>query len=186
MSYNEFWNEIYDTSIELNSLLISYWKEYSNFDSWQFWFVLALLIIPLIILYMVVDRSRIFEVLFFGFSVHILWTYVDVMLGSTTLFVHQYFLIPILPFALSISSSVLPVGFMLIYQYCINHEKNFYLYTIIASAIFAFGFASLENFLGLIEFNNGMNMFYVFLIDLGVVFPSYWLTKFVKKIGTGD
>jgi hypothetical protein len=175
-------NDIYEKSIDLNSSLISYWKEFSNIDSWQFWFVLALLIVPLIILYVTIDRTKIFEILFFGFSVHMMWTYIDTVLGSTTLFVHTYFLIPLLPFALSLTSSVLPVGFMLIYQYCLNHNKNFYLFAILVSALFSFGFAALELIMGLVDFNRGMNELYVFLIDLGVVFLSYWLTKFIIKL----
>ena len=182
MDKNLFWEEFYKNREELNSSLISYWKEFSFIDSWQFWFALGLLIIPLIILFFVVDRSRLFEILFFGFSVHMLWTYIETILGSTSLFVHQYFIIPLLPFALSLNSSVLPVGFILVYQYCLNHNKNFYLYTIIVSAIFSYGFASIELLLGLIDFNGGMNLFYVFLIDLVVVFLSFWLTKFLKKL----
>lgn len=182
MDKNLIWNEIYNKNKDLNSTLISYWKDYSNLDSWQFWFVLSLLIIPLIILFFAVDRTKIFEILFFGFSVHMLWTYIDILLGSTSLFVHQYFIVPLLPFALSITSSVLPVGFMLIYQYCLNHHKNFYFYTILLSAVFSFGLVSMERLLGLVEFNGGMNEFYVYLIDLGVVFISFWLTNFVKKL----
>ncbi|MFS0672068.1 hypothetical protein [Ornithinibacillus sp. 179-J 7C1 HS] len=181
MDNKQIWNEIYDKSEELNSSLISYWIEYSNIDSWQFWFVLGLLIIPLIILYLAIDRTKIFEILFFGFSIHMLWTYIDTLLGSTTLFVHKYFLIPLLPFALSLTSSVLPVGFMLVYQYCLNHNKNIYFYTILLSALFSFGFLSLEKLLGLVDLNGGMNEFYVFLIDLVIVFLSYWLTSIIKK-----
>jgi hypothetical protein len=183
---NQYWNDIYEKSIELDSTLISYWKEFSNIDSWQFWFVLGLLIIPLFIIYFAIDRTKIFEILFFGLTVHMLWTYVDVVLGSTTLFVHQYFIIPLLPFALSLTSSVLPVGFMLVYQYCLNHNKNFYFYTILLSAVFSFGFLSLEKLMGLVDFNRGMNEIYVFLIDLGVVFLSYWLTLIIKKLGVSN
>ncbi|MUK88276.1 hypothetical protein GMD78_07720 [Ornithinibacillus sp. L9] len=182
MNYSQYWNEIYEKSRDLNSTLISYWQQYSFIDSWQFWFVLSLFIIPLVILYFALDRTRIFEILFFGYTVHILWTYVDTVLGSTTLFVHKYFLIPLLPFALSLSSALLPVGFLLIYQYCTNNNKNFYLFTILISAIFAFGFASLERYMGLVEFNNGMNQFYVFLIDIIIAVVAFWLTKFFLKL----
>ncbi|WP_010093560.1 hypothetical protein [Ornithinibacillus scapharcae] len=182
MDKNLIWNEIYGKSNELNTTLISYWKEYSSIDSWQFWFVLGLLVIPLIILYFAIDRTKLLEILFFGLTIHMLWTYTDILLGSTTLFVHQYFIFPLLPYALSISSSVLPVGFMLIYQYCLNYDKNFYLYSIFLSALFSFGFLSVELLMDLVHFNKGMNLFFVFLIDLGVVFLSYWLTTFIKNL----
>ncbi|WP_042148290.1 hypothetical protein [Paucisalibacillus sp. EB02] len=186
MDKNQFWIDIYERSLGLDSSLISYWKEFSSIDSWQFWFVVLLLITPLFILYFAIDRTKMFEILFFGLSVHMLWTYVDIVLGSSTLFVHQYFIIPILPFAFSITSSVLPVGFMLVYQYCLNHNKNFYIYTILLSAVFSFGFLSLERLMGLVDFNRGMNEIYVFLLDLGVVYLSYWLTIFIKKLGVSN
>jgi hypothetical protein len=182
MNFHEYWNDIYAKSKDLNSELISYWKQYSSIDSWQFWFVLILLVAPLILLYFTVDRKRVFEIFFYGYTVHVLWTYTDTLLGSTTLFVHEYFIIPLLPFALSLTSSVLPVGFLLVYQYCTNNQKNFYLYSTILSAIFAFGFATIEEQLGLIEFNNGMNTFYVFLIDIVIAFTAYWITIFVRKL----
>ena len=68
MEFNESWEEIYKISEELNILLQSYWHQYSYVNSWQFWIVLALLVVPLAILYFTVDRTRVFEMFF-------LWIY---------------------------------------------------------------------------------------------------------------
>ncbi len=65
MGYNEYWEQIYSISEELNSLITAYWNDYSNLSSWQFWVVLFIMIIPLVILYFTVDRQRIFELFFF-------------------------------------------------------------------------------------------------------------------------
>lgn len=186
MSNNRYWELINKKSEELNSMLLDYWKEYSYIDTWQFWLSGLFMIIPLIVLLVLVDRKRIFEVLFFGFTVHMLWSYTDAILGSTSLFIHEYFLIPLLPFALSIASSVLPVGFLLIYQYTTNHKKSFFLYITITSAVFAFCFAPLESYMGLISMDHGMNYFYIFLIDMAIAVIAYWLTNFFRKFRTGD
>ncbi|SET52781.1 hypothetical protein SAMN05421676_105193 [Salinibacillus kushneri] len=186
MSFQEYWSSIYDLNEKLNSTMFEYWKQYSYFDTWQFWYIVFLLVAPLIILYFSVDRSRIFEILFYGFSVNLLWTYADTIVGSTSFFVHHYFLIPLLPSALSLNSAVLPVGYMLVYQYCTNHKKNYFLYIAVLSAIFAFGFATLEEYMGLVSFNKGMNQFYVFLVDIGIVSIAYWLTRFVLRLRTSD
>jgi len=77
---------------------------------------------------------------------------------------------------------VLPVGFLLLYQYCTNHNKNFYLYTILLSAIFAFGLASLEQWLGLLELHGGLRKFHLFLIDLIIVFITYGATRLLVRI----
>lgn len=67
MTYHEYWNEIHGLQAELHQFLVSYWNDYSNAGTWQFWTILFLLVLPLIILYFAVDRSRIFELFFFGF-----------------------------------------------------------------------------------------------------------------------
>ncbi|TXC89815.1 hypothetical protein FS935_15750 [Metabacillus litoralis] len=185
MEYSEYWDKIDSKKEELNSLISSYWDSYSHMGTWQFWTVVALLLFPLVILYFLVDRKRIFELFFFGYTVHVLWTYFEIALERLGLFVHTYFLTPIFPYALSMTASALPVGFLLVYQYCTNRNKNFYLYTLVLSAIFAFGFASVEDYLGLLSFDKGMNQFYLFLIDIVIVFISYRFTLIVKALSNG-
>lgn len=182
MGYKAYWDEIFTKSEELNALITSYWKDYSNIGTWQFWTVIALLVIPLILVYFAIDRKRIFEVFFFGYTVHILWTYIDIAIEKYGYFVHTYFITPVFPHALNMTVSALPVGFLLLYQYCTNRNKNFYLYTLVLSAIFAFGFASIEQYFGLLEFRKGMNHFYIFLIDVGIGYSAFWLTKIVIKL----
>ncbi|WP_078553478.1 hypothetical protein [Bacillus alkalicellulosilyticus] len=182
MSVTEYWNEIYKQTDELNRLFSSYWHEHSHMGTWQFWVALSFLVLPLILLMYTIDKRRIFEVFFFGFVVHMLWTYASIPLERGGLFTHLYFITPTLPFALNMTASALPIGFLLVYQYCTNHQKNFYLYTVMLSAIFAFGFASFEDFLGLVEFRKGMNQFYLFIIDIVIAFVAYWFTKFLLGV----
>ncbi|USK48197.1 hypothetical protein LIT38_16710 [Bacillus sp. CMF12] len=143
---------------------------------------MALMVLPLVIVYLSVDRTRIFEIFFFGYTVHILWTYADSFLERYSYFVHTHFLFPMFPYALNMTASALPVGFLLIYQYCTNHKKSFLLYTILASAVFAFGFATLEERVGMVHFKKGMNQFYIFLIDISIAYAAYFLTMFVKRM----
>jgi hypothetical protein len=185
MDYKEFWDHLYEKKNELNTLYSDYWNEYSSFGTWQFWVVLSLLVIPLIILCFTIDRKRIFELFFFGYTIHMLWTYIDIALGRNGYFVHKYFLTPLLPNAANITASVLPVGFLLTYQYCKNKQKKFYLYTGIISALFAFVFASVEEYIGFVEFRKGMNQLYLFLLDIVIVFCSYWFTKFILRVKNG-
>lgn len=182
MSYEEYWKKIQQTTDELTSLVETYWQNYSNMGTWQFWFVLSVLILPLVLLYFTVDRKRIFEVFFFGYTVHVLWTYVSIPLERYGYFIHTYFFTPLLPFALNMASSALPVGFLLLYQYCTRANKNFYLYMLLLSAFFAFGFGTLEEVLGLIEFGKGMNQLHLFIIDIVIALIAYWFTKLLLKV----
>ncbi|MBN8203064.1 hypothetical protein [Bacillus sp. NTK034] len=182
MSYSEYWEQIFSQSEKMNGLISSYWREYSGLGTWQFWVVLALMVLPLVIVYLSIDRTRIFEIFFFGYTVHILWTYADSFLERYSYFVHTYFLFPMFPYALNMTASALPVGFLLIYQFCTNHKKSFLIYTILASAVFAFGFATLEEWAGMVHFKKGMNHFYIFLIDISIAYAAYFLTMFVKRM----
>ncbi len=179
MDYSEYWEQMFAKGEELNALIHSYWNDYSGFGTWQFWSVVALVVMPLIILCFTVDKKRIFELFFFGYTVHLLWTYIDIAIERYGYFVHTHFLTPIYPFASNMTASVLPVSFLLLYQYCTSRNKNFYLYTLLLSAIFAFGLTTIEESLGLLEFRKGMNRFIIFLIDLGVVYFAFWFTKFI-------
>ncbi|GLB62061.1 hypothetical protein [Cytobacillus sp. NCCP-133] len=182
MSYQEYWYEIYKQSEKMNSLISSYWNDYSHMGTWQFWIVISLLILPLIVVYIAVDRRRIFEVFFFGYTVHILWAYIDIALQRHSFFVHTYFFSPIFPNALNMIMSVIPVGYLLLYQFCVNHKKNFLIYTLFLSALFAFVLAPIEKMIGMIEFNKGMNQFYLFLIDVAITYIAYFFTKFIKRL----
>lgn len=184
MDYKQYWDKIYEQSEEFNSLLSDYWNQYSDMGNWQFWIALSLLVLPLIILYFTVDRKRIFELFFFGYTLHILWTYMTIVLERYSYFVHKYFLVPFLPFSLSLAASLFPVCYILLYQYCTNNKKNFHMYNLGLSAVLVFGFASVELFLGLIEFRKGMNLFHLFLIALGISLISYWFTKIIFKMSS--
>jgi hypothetical protein len=182
MSYKEYWNEISKQSGELNSLISSYWHDYSSLGTWQFWVVLSLLILPLVLLYFTVDRSQIFLLFFFGYTVHILWAYTDIILERYGYFVHTFFLAPVFPHAFNMTVSALPVGYLLTYQYCINHNKNFLVYSLFLGALFAFGIAPLEMLLGILKTGKGLNLFHIFLIDSVIAYIAYFFTKIIKRL----
>ncbi|MCT2535156.1 hypothetical protein NC661_11600 [Aquibacillus koreensis] len=182
MEYREYWQIISEKGEELNTLISSYWNDYSGFDTWQFWVVLFLLISPLLLLYFKVDRTRIFEVLFFGYTVHILWTYTDIALERYRLFVHTYFISPAFPNAINMTASVIPVFFLLLYQYCTNRNKNFFLYAILLSAILAFPTAAFEIYiLEMAELKKGFQLFHIFLIDIAIAYTAYLFTKLLLR-----
>lgn len=41
-----------------------YWWDYSGFDTWQFWLNIVMIVLPLIFLYLFIDRKRLFLLLF--------------------------------------------------------------------------------------------------------------------------
>jgi hypothetical protein len=178
MSVEEYWSKINHASAKVSSLISSYWHEHSDWTSWQFWIILTCLILPLIVLLIKLDKGKALQILFFGYTVHMLWTYTEIILIRLGLMDHHYFLLPFLPQAIGITSSLLPVSFMLLYQYCIKQDKNYLLWSIVLAAVIAFLFVPIEKKIGFIALVKGLNNFHVFLIDVIISMLAYGLTKF--------
>ncbi|SHS43174.1 Uncharacterised protein [Mycobacteroides abscessus subsp. abscessus] len=107
MPVKQYWKEINESSKRVTSLMHSYWHEHSDWGNWQFWFLLLCLLVPLVVLLIKLDRNRTFEILFFGYTVHILWTYTDLALIRQGYIDHYYFLMPFLPQAFGTTASIL-------------------------------------------------------------------------------
>ncbi|RKD25760.1 hypothetical protein BEP19_02115 [Ammoniphilus oxalaticus] len=186
MEYNEYWDEIGKTREKLISLLVNYWKDFSSFSDWQFWFVAFSLLAPLVVLYFVVDRTRIFEIFFFGFTTHMLWAYSNIMFEKVGLIVRHYFLIPFLPASINITASLLPVSYLLLYQRCTDRQKNFYWRAVVLAAVIIFGFVPLQQAMGFIETKQWMNLGILFFLDLLVVYLAYWFTKYLVRLNNQE
>ena len=138
--------------------------------------MVAILVIPLIILAFKIDKSKIFLIGFFGYSVHVIFAYIDIFGMNIGLWNYPFQVIPALP-SISIDSSIVPVSFMLIYQWTLNHNKNFYLYSIIVAGIFSFIFKPLLVALGLFRMYGVINYFYLFVCYVAVVLAAKLITN---------
>ncbi|WP_053601123.1 CBO0543 family protein [Bacillus sp. FJAT-18017] len=121
-------NNIESLEKSLTEVWNTYWREYSSFDSLQFWVNAALLIVPLILLFFTIDRKRAFLLGFYGFCVHFIFTYIDAYNSTHGKVFYPYKVFPILPSSFTLDVSLIPVVFMLTYQWTLNRNKNYYLY----------------------------------------------------------
>lgn len=187
MNEQELYNQIYEMKEQLGSLLKEHWQLYSNMGTWFFWVNLLTLIIPLVVLYFLVDKKRLFELCFFGYSLHIIWVTVDSFLTSNNYFNHPHSISYLLPQGITVAAVLFPVVFMLLYQYCTNNGKNFYIYSIIGAFIFAFGYGAFSDAIDMLRMHKGMNLMYLFLIDVAIVYVALGMTnlfKLIKRKGT--
>ncbi|WP_158736334.1 hypothetical protein [Alteribacillus sp. YIM 98480] len=181
MGQEQLYNQIIEQKEKLNQLINEYWTSYSSFDTWYFWFNMVTVIIPLVILYFYIDKKKLFEICFFGYTAHMLWANVDNILSENNILVHPHTLTHLLPFGVTVTAVLFPVTFMLLYQHCTNRDKNFYMYAAVASLLFAYGFGGISYAVELLKMHKGMNFTYLFFIDIAVVFVSYWVTKLFCK-----
>jgi hypothetical protein len=94
--------------------------------------------------------------------------------------VHPHTLFVILPVGFGVTVSLIPVVNMLVYQYCINRDKNFYIYAALMVMLLS-AFSLLSDYAGLFKMHKGMNHMILFFIDLTIVYLAYWATKLVIK-----
>ncbi|MGM0883263.1 MAG: CBO0543 family protein [Bacillota bacterium] len=162
----------------LSSESFDYWINFSNASTWQFWVNIALLVLPLITLYIFLDKRRALHIGFFGFNIHIWFTYIDQFGVLHGLWQYPYKVVPFMPFSFVLDVSLVPVVYMLVYQWTVNHQKNRYLYLILLSAVFAFIFKPILSWLDLFKLYEGVNFVTLFCGYLILMLVSIWITAF--------
>jgi hypothetical protein len=185
--------EMFDKTQEIQKnhtdMFMEYWREYSHMGTWQFWVCLGMLVIPLIVLYFKLNRDRrtIFVIGFFGFAIHSATGYIDIYGQRNDLWSYPYNAIPFLPVGFFIDASLVPVVFMLIYQWVWKTDRSFYIWAFIACVIFTFGFKPILVWLGLFELNIsyfGLFLAYLVTVVAGKVITDVflWLEDKEKRI----
>lgn len=97
-------------------LQIEHWLKYEVYSP-QFWLLAGLLIIPWILWFKLVDRKRLMEIIVYGLIISTVVTILDELGCQLNLWEYLYDIEPLFPRLVSINLSVLPIGYMLIYQY---------------------------------------------------------------------
>ncbi|KKK36714.1 hypothetical protein WQ57_17795 [Mesobacillus campisalis] len=170
----ELIEQIRKAEIVQNERWVEYWSHYSHYFTWQFWVVLSLFVIPLILVVLFIDRRKIFLLGFYGYSVHVFFGYTDIFGVNNGYWTYPYKLIPILPASITLDASLVPVIYMLFYQYLLNHGKNYYLWMLGLCLTLAYVMKPLMVGLGLFHFGGKENFFVLFL--------GYAFTALIAKI----
>lgn len=118
--------------------LDKYWQQYSSFDTWQFWTNVFMLLIPLFIFYKVLDRKRAFEIGFYGFAVHTITSYLDIFGIRMGYWGYPYQISTYIAANVALDAALIPVSFMLIYQYTYKNKKKYYLTSLLGIGAFSF------------------------------------------------
>ncbi|WP_134703454.1 CBO0543 family protein [Ammoniphilus sp. YIM 78166] len=166
--------ELYGLQKKTYDMWTDYWFQYVA-GTWQFWVYVAFIIVPLVVLYFYLDRKKAYFLGFYGFCVHMLAAYIDAFGTSKGLWGFPYKAVPVLPASFSIDAVLIPVSFMLTYQWTLNRNKNYYLYLTLLSVVFAFGLKPLLSVLGLFVIFEGTTFFHIFLWYFSGVVLSKWV-----------
>jgi len=170
-------NHLKDLELQRSKDLLDYWLSYSNITTWQFWICLVLLILPLILLLLFLNKRKALLLGFYGYNVHVFFTYTDVLGSDRAYWSYPYKVMPILPSSFSLDVSFVPVAYMFFYQWILKTNRNYYLYMVILCALFAFVIKPIFVFVNLFQFDRGANYFHLFIGYIFVGLISKWITN---------
>lgn len=148
--------------------------------TWQWWFMLAVLIIPWVILVMLIDRKRAHTIWFYGLMVLIIGSFTDDLGSDIGVWVYPVKLVPFSLIGFPFDFSIIPVAQMLIFQY-FNTWRTFSAALIIQAIIFSFIGEPFSVWAGTISYQ-GWNyaysfFFYIFAGTATRAFVLYWAPK---------
>lgn len=169
-------DRIVDLQVEHTHMWNDYWARYSNFQTWQFWVHIVMLIGPLIVLFFLIDKKRALQIGFYGFNVHIWFTYVDILGTKYGLWVSPYQIYAPLPITFSLDASFIPIAYMLVYQWTINRKKNYYVFAGLLSIMLAFVFKPVLSQLGLFLLLRETTYLHLLAGYFVIMLISKWIT----------
>jgi hypothetical protein len=107
---------IIDKLRELNKLQDSHWLQDTLF-TWQWWFGVTLTVIPWILWIVVRKKDSTNRLLFIGFFVMLITSYLDLTGVELTLWYYEYKVVPTILAHIPWDFSLFPVSIMLLLQY---------------------------------------------------------------------
>jgi len=114
----------------------------------QWWFILALLIVPWIIFYYMADRKKLPSLWLYGTFLFIVVFSLDLIGYEIGLWAYPYKLAPFGPLIAYVDASPLPVVYMLEYQYY-PKWRDFIFVSIVTALMFSFVFEPILEAIGL-------------------------------------
>ncbi len=163
---------------QLRDLSMNYWREHV-FNTWQWWFNIAILILPVILWWKLVDKKRLLEIIVYGSLVSAFAIYFDTIGETSVLWEYPYLLIPMDYILIDVDYSILPVLYMLAYQY-FHSWKSFIAANTVLSATYSFLAEPLFIQMGLYEIHD-WKFIYSFPIYVAMAITCKWMTNFFMK-----
>lgn len=162
----ELLEQLIDQASDFANGWSAYWETYSNMGTWQFWVILAMLIVPIVALVFFMDRKRAFQIGFFGFAIHVIAVYIDLYATSHRMWEYPYKIAPFPPASFNLDASLIPVAYMFVYQFTVTSKWKYYLYIALTSAAFAFLLKPLFSWAGifLLVESNYLQLFVLYVV----------------------
>jgi hypothetical protein len=109
----------------------------NEFLTWEWWILVVFLVVPWVIWAKLVKRDIILEILLFGTIIILTTTLLDVVGAQYSFWDYPIAFLPFIPRAFPFDFSMVPVAYMLLYQY-FRRWKSFILAQIIMALTYAY------------------------------------------------
>jgi|GEM_PF-234843 len=136
MDGNPLFEQVLDAQNISIQMQIQHWLKYELFTP-QFWLLIGMLIIPWVIWWALVDKRRFLEIIIYGLLISTVVTVLDEVGCQLNWWDYRYDIEPLFPRLIPMNFTMLPVAYMLIYQY-FTKWKPFVMANIAAAALMTF------------------------------------------------
>jgi hypothetical protein len=143
--------------------------------TWQWYFLIALFILPWVAFHYLADRRLLPRLLLFGLILMFLTMGLDLLGYEQGLWYYPYKIGPFGPFISFVDHAPLPVIYMLLYQY-IPRWKPFAAAAVVTAAVFAFVFEPALQLMGLYQ-PLEWKFYYSFPVYIILPLLCRWLTE---------
>ncbi|OEH87040.1 hypothetical protein BHU72_00835 [Desulfuribacillus stibiiarsenatis] len=158
---------------------LNHWY-FDDIRKWTWWLSLAFTVVPLYIWWKVVDKKRLLEIVIIGLLANITSSFLDIVGSEAVLWGYPDRLFPNLPRVLPVDFTVIPVTYMLIYQY-FPTWKHYIIAIVSMSLLFSFVAEPILVAIGLYEIYY-WEYIYSFPIYIAMGIVIRWLTDTFRNI----
>lgn len=176
LAENPLWQEQIQARITLRDINLKFWLEYNLFTP-VWWLMLITLIGVWLIWFKWVDKSRLLEIIAYGLMVAFLATIFDLTGAELVLWGYPNMLVPLMPPLFLVDLGILPVAYMLVYQY-FSRWKGFTIAMTLNAAFLAFLGEPIAQWLNIYQVNNWKHI-YSFPIYIALGLFLKWIMKII-------
>lgn len=172
--FAESYLTIVQTQSVFTDMKIEQWLQDTVF-TWQWWLLVVLFIAPWISWWCVVDKKRLPAIVLLGTFVLVTSSWMDQLGIEMALWYYPYNLLPIYPQLVPINYAIMPVTYMLIYQY-FPSWRSYMTAMAINAALFSFVAEPALNYLGIYKMLKWY-YYYSFPLYIIIAISHRWLVE---------
>jgi hypothetical protein len=180
---NDYLEKVFQLEQEAFRIDQEGWLKHELF-TWQWWLLVAFLILPWVLWGRIVNRRKLMAIVQVGLLTCIITVFLDVVGMKYGFWRYPFQLFPLTPRAIAFDMSMVPVAYMIIYQY-FTTWRSFSISLIIMAVLFAFIGEPFSIWADLVEYMKWKYLYsFIFYIITGITVR--WLVERMSALYVKD